>query len=294
MFNQHAKWLKTTRRLDWRRPIASLTYLLTSHVWRQDHNGFSHQDPGFIDHVINKTADVIRVYLPPDANTLLAVADDCLKGRNYVNVIVAGKQPALQYLDIDSAIVHCTKGLGIWGWASNDQGSEPDVVMACAGDVPTLETLAAVDLLRQLFPTLKVRVVNVVDLMTLQPDTEHPHGVSDHEYDALFTIDKPVIFAYHGYPWLIHRLTYRRHNHDNLHVRGYKEEGTTTTPFDMTVMNNLDRFDLVMDVIDRVPQLGPRAGYARQEMQDRLINSWNFTKANGEDMPEIRDWAWPY
>jgi xylulose-5-phosphate/fructose-6-phosphate phosphoketolase len=294
MFNQHAKWLKTTRHLDWRRPIASLTYLLTSHVWRQDHNGFSHQDPGFIDHVINKKADVIRVYLPPDANTLLSVSDHCLRSRNYVNVIVAGKQPALQYLDIDAAVVHCTKGLGIWEWASNDEGGEPDVVMACAGDVPTLETLAAVDLLRQHFPTLKVRVVNVVDLMTLQPDSEHPHGISDHEFDSLFTIDKPVIFAYHGYPWLIHRLTYRRHNHNNLHVRGYKEEGTTTTPFDMTVMNNLDRFDLVMDVIDRVPQLGHRAGYARQAMRDQLIDHWNYTLAHGDDKPEIRDWAWPY
>jgi xylulose-5-phosphate/fructose-6-phosphate phosphoketolase len=294
MFNQHAKWLKTTRHLDWRRPVASLTYLLTSHVWRQDHNGFSHQDPGFIDHVINKKADVIRVYLPPDANTLLSVADHCLRSRNYVNVIVAGKQPALQYLDMDAAVVHCTKGLGIWEWASNDRGADPDVVMACAGDVPTLETMAAVDLLRQHFPTLKVRVVNVVDLMTLQPDTEHPHGISDHEFDALFTVDKPVIFAYHGYPWLIHRLTYRRHNHANIHVRGYKEEGTTTTPFDMTVMNNLDRFDLVMDVIDRVPQLGHRAGYARQAMQDRLIEHWHYTLDHGEDKAEIRDWTWPY
>ncbi len=294
MFNQHAKWLKTTRHLDWRRSIASLTYLLTSHVWRQDHNGFSHQDPGFIDHVINKKADVVRVYLPPDANTLLSVGDHCLRSRNYVNVIVAGKQPALQYLDIDAAVVHCTKGLGIWEWASNDRGADPDVVMACAGDVPTLETLAAVDLLRQHFPTLKVRVVNVVDLMTLQPDTEHPHGISDHEFDAIFTVDKPVIFAFHGYPWLIHRLTYRRHNHDNIHVRGYKEEGTTTTPFDMTVMNNLDRFDLVIDVIDRVPELGHRAGYARQAMRDRLIEHWNYTLAHGEDMPEIRDWTWPY
>jgi xylulose-5-phosphate/fructose-6-phosphate phosphoketolase len=294
MFNQHAKWLKTTRHLDWRRPIASLTYLLTSHVWRQDHNGFSHQDPGFIDHVINKKADVIRVYLPPDANTLLSVSDHCLRSRNYVNVIVAGKQSALQFLGIDDAIVHCTKGLGIWDWASTDQGGEPDVVLACAGDVPTLETLAAADLLRQHFPTLKVRVVNVVDLMTLQPDSEHPHGISDHEFDALFTLDKPVIFAYHGYPWLIHRLTYRRHNHANIHVRGYKEEGTTTTPFDMTVMNNLDRFDLVMDVIDRVPELGHRAGYARQAMKDQLINHWNYTVANGDDKPEIRDWVWPH
>jgi xylulose-5-phosphate/fructose-6-phosphate phosphoketolase len=294
MFNQHAKWLKTTRYLEWRRPIASLTYLLTSHVWRQDHNGFSHQDPGFIDHVINKKADVIRVYLPPDANTLLSVADHCIRSRNYVNVIVAGKQPALQYLDMDAAIVHCTKGLGIWDWASSDERGDPDVVMACAGDVPTLETMAAVDLLRQHLPALKVRVVNVVDLMTLQPDTEHPHGISDHEFDALFTTDKPVIFAYHGYPWLIHRLTYRRRNHDNIHVRGYKEEGTTTTPFDMTVLNNLDRYDLVIDVIDRVPQLGHRAGHVRQAMQDRLIQQWNYTLAHGEDGAAIRDWAWPY
>jgi xylulose-5-phosphate/fructose-6-phosphate phosphoketolase len=294
MFNQHAKWLKTSRTLEWRRPIASLTYLLTSHVWRQDHNGFSHQDPGFIDHVVNKKADVIRVYLPPDANTLLSVADHCLKSRNYVNVIVAGKQPALQYLDIDTAVTHCTTGLGIWEWASTDNGAEPDVVMACAGDVPTLETLAAVDILRQRLPDLKVRVVNVVDLMTLQPPSEHPHGISDFEFDALFTTDRPVIFAYHGYPWLIHRLTYRRHNHDNLHVRGYIEEGTTTTPFDMTVLNHLDRFDLVMDVIDRVPQLVHRAGYLRQEMSDRKIRHWNYTVEHGEDMPEIRDWTWPH
>jgi xylulose-5-phosphate/fructose-6-phosphate phosphoketolase len=292
MFNQHAKWLKVSRKLPWRRPIASLTYLLSSHVWRQDHNGFSHQDPGFIDHVVNKKADVIRVYLPPDANTLLSVADHCLRSRNYVNVIVAGKQPAPQYLDMDSAIVHCTKGLGIWEWASTDNGSEPDVVMACAGDVPTLETLAAVDLLRQFLPDLKVRVVNVVDLMTLQPQTEHPHGISDHEFDALFTDSKPVIFAYHGYPTLIHRLTYRRHNHHNLHVRGYNEEGTTTTPFDMTVLNKIDRFDLVIDVIDRVPQLGPKAARVRQEMQDRLIRHWNYTVEHGQDMPEIQDWVW--
>jgi xylulose-5-phosphate/fructose-6-phosphate phosphoketolase len=292
MFNQHAKWLKVSRKLPWRRPIASLTYLLSSHVWRQDHNGFSHQDPGFIDHVVNKKADVIRVYLPPDANTLLSVADHCLRSRNYVNVIVAGKQPAPQYLDMDGAIVHCTKGLGIWEWASTDNGSEPDVVMACAGDVPTLETLAAVDLLRQFLPDLKVRVVNVVDLMTLQPQTEHPHGISDHEFDALFTDSKPVIFAYHGYPTLIHRLTYRRHNHHNLHVRGYNEEGTTTTPFDMTVLNKIDRFDLVIDVIDRVPQLGPKAARVRQEMQDRLIRHWNYTVEHGQDMPEIQDWVW--
>ncbi len=268
MFNQHAKWLKVTRHIPWRRPIASLNYLLTSHVWRQDHNGFSHQDPGFIDHVVNKKADVVRVYLPPDANTLLSVTDHCLRSRNYVNVIVAGKQPALQWLDMDAAIKHCTAGIGIWEWASNDQGGEPDVVMACCGDVPTLETLAAVDLLRRNFPDLKIRVVNVVDLMTLQPASEHPHGLSDREFDSLFTTDKPVIFAFHGYPWLIHRLTYRRTNHDNLHVRGYKEEGTTTTPFDMAVLNDLDRFHLAGDVIDRVPQLTDVRG-ARQAVAPR-------------------------
>jgi xylulose-5-phosphate/fructose-6-phosphate phosphoketolase len=294
MFNQHAKWLKTTKALEWRRPVASLTYLLTSHVWRQDHNGFSHQDPGFIDHVVNKKADVIRVYLPPDANTLLSVADHCLRSRNYVNVIVAGKQPALQYLDMESAIIHCTKGLGIWDWASNDRGHEPDVVMACAGDVPTLETLAAVSILRQELPDLHVRLVNVVDLMALQPPTEHPHGISDAEFDALFTVDRPVIFAYHGYPWLIHRLIYRRHNHDNIHVRGYLEEGTTTTPFDMTVKNKIDRFDLVMDVIDRVPKFGHRAAYLRQDMQERLIRQWQYACDHGEDMPEIQNWVWPY
>ncbi len=294
MFNQHAKWLKTTRHLAWRHPIASLNYLLTSHVWRQDHNGFTHQDPGFIDHVVNKKADVIRVYLPPDANTLLSVADHCLRSRNYVNVIVAGKQPALQYLDMDAAIVHATKGLGIWSWASSDEGGPVDVVMACCGDIPTLETLAAVDMLRRHFPDLRVRVVNVIDLMSLQPYTEHPHGASDQEFDSLFTTDKPVIFAYHGYPQLIHRLTYRRHNHDNLHVRGYIEEGTTTTPFDMTVMNRLDRFDLVIDVIDRVPQLRNNAAHVRQEMRDNLIRHWNYTLEHGEDMPEIRDWVWPY
>jgi xylulose-5-phosphate/fructose-6-phosphate phosphoketolase len=294
MFNQHAKWLKTTRHLAWRHPIASLNYLLTSHVWRQDHNGFTHQDPGFIDHVVNKKADVIRAYLPPDTNTLLSVADHCLRSRDYVNVIVAGKQPALQYLDMDNAIVHATKGLGIWPWASSDEGGPVDVVMACCGDVPTLETLAAVDILRRHFPDLRVRVVNVIDLMTLQPYSEHPHGASDQEFDSLFTTDKPVIFAYHGYPWLIHRLTYRRHNHDNLHVRGYIEEGTTTTPFDMTVMNRLDRFDLVIDVIDRVPQLSHNAAHVRQEMRDNLIRHWNYTLEHGEDMPEIRDWVWPY
>jgi xylulose-5-phosphate/fructose-6-phosphate phosphoketolase len=294
MFNQHAKWLKTTRHLDWRPPLSSLNYLLTSHVWRQDHNGLSHQDPGFIDHVVNKKSDTIRVYLPPDANCLLSVADHCLRSRHYVNVIVAGKQPALQYLSIDDAVAHCTKGLGIWEWASNDKGGVPDVVMACAGDVPTLEVLGAVDLLRQHFPELKIRVINVVDLMTLEPDTEHPHGISDAEFDSLFTTDRPVIFAYHGYPWLIHRLTYRRHNHHNIHVRGYKEEGTTTTPFDMTVMNDLDRYHLVMDVIDRVADLGRSASYLRQDMQDRLIRQWAYTREYGDDPPEIRDWVWPY
>ncbi|MGZ8452013.1 MAG: phosphoketolase family protein, partial [Candidatus Binatia bacterium] len=271
MFNQHAKWLKVTRDIPWRRPIASLNYLLTSHVWRQDHNGFTHQDPGFIDHVVNKKAEIIRVYLPPDANTLLSVTDYCLRSRNCVNVIVAGKQPAPQWLDMDAAIKHCSAGIGIWPWASNDQGGEPDVVMVCCGDVPTLETLAAVKLLRQYFPTLKVRVINVVNLMKLQPQSEHPHGLSDKEFDVLFTTDKPIIFAYHGYPWLIHRLTYRRTNHENLHVRGYKEEGTTSTPFDMVVMNDLDRFHLVADVIDRVAQLGPKAAYAKQAIRDKLI-----------------------
>jgi xylulose-5-phosphate/fructose-6-phosphate phosphoketolase len=294
MFNQHAKWLKTTRHIPWRRAIASLNYLLTSHVWRQDHNGFSHQDPGFIDHVVNKKSEVIRVYLPPDANTLLSVTDHCLRSRNYVNVIVAGKQPALQYLDMEAAIKHCTKGVGIWEWASNDKGFEPDVVMACAGDVPTLETLAAVDILRQNFPDLKVRVVNVVDLMTLQPQSEHPHGLSDKDFDSLFTTDKPVIFAFHGYPWLIHRLTYRRTNHDNFHVRGYKEEGTTTTPFDMVVLNELDRFSLVDDVIDRVPQLGYKAAYVKQMMHDKLISHRLYINEHGEDMPEILHWKWQH
>ncbi|TAG88995.1 MAG: phosphoketolase family protein [Oscillatoriales cyanobacterium] len=294
MFNQHAKWLKTTREIPWRRPIASLNYLLTSHVWRQDHNGFSHQDPGFIDHVINKKAEVVRIYLPPDANTLLSVTDHCLRSRNYVNVIIAGKQPALQYLDMDAAIKHCTTGIGIWEWASNDKGGEPDVVMACAGDVPTLETLAAVDILRRDYPELKVRVVNVVDLMTLQPSSEHPHGLSDKDFDALFTKDRPVIFAFHGYPWLIHRLTYRRTNHPNIHVRGYKEEGTTTTPFDMVVMNDLDRFHLVGDAIDRVPKLSYAAAYGKQALRDKLIEHRQYITKHGDDMPEIRDWKWPH
>ena len=294
MFNQHAKWLKSTREIPWRRPIASLNYLLSSHVWRQDHNGFSHQDPGFIDHVVNKKAEVIRVYLPPDANTLLSVADHCLRSRNYVNVIVAGKQPALNYLSMDDAIVHCTRGAGIWEWASNDDEGEPDVVLGCCGDIPTLETLAAAALLREHLPELKVRVVNVVDLMRLQPETEHPHGLSDGEFDALFTTNRPVVFAYHGYPWLIHRLTYRRTNHVNLHVRGYKEEGTTTTPFDMVMLNDLDRFHLVIDVIDRVPGLADSCGRLRQEMSDRRLRARAYTRERGEDEPAIRDWVWPY
>jgi xylulose-5-phosphate/fructose-6-phosphate phosphoketolase len=292
MFNQHAKWLKVSRTLPWRRPIPSLNYLLTSHVWRQDHNGFSHQDPGFIDHVVNKKADVIRVYLPPDANTLLSVVDHCLRSRNYVNVVVAGKQPAPTWLDMDAAIAHCARGLGIWTWASNDDG-DPDVVLACAGDVPTLETLAAADLLRRHLPQLRVRVVNVVDLMRLQPASEHPHGMSDAEFDAIFTSDRPVVFAYHGYPWLIHRLTYRRTNHDNIHVRGYKEEGTTTTPFDMVVMNDTDRFHLAMDVIDRVPGLARRAAAVRQDLVDRRAAHRRYVREYGEDLPEIRDWTWP-
>jgi len=294
MFNQHAKWLKVTRRIPWRRPIASLNYLLSSHVWRQDHNGFSHQDPGFIDHVANKKAEVIRVYLAPDANTLLSVADHCLRSRNYVNVIVAGKQPALNYLAMDDAIAHCTRGLGIWTWASTDGDRDPDVVLACAGDVPTLETLAAADLIRKHLPQLAVRVVNIVDLMRLQPPSEHPHGMSDAEFDELFTRDRPVIFAYHGYPWLIHRLTYRRTNHDNIHVRGYKEEGTTTTPFDQVMLNDLDRFHLVMDVIDRVPTLGSKAARIRQEMADRRLRARQYTRDHGRDAPEISDWTWPY
>jgi len=295
MFNQHAKWLKVCRdHIPWRAPIASLNYLLTSHVWRQDHNGFSHQDPGFIDHVVNKKADVIRVYLPPDANTLLSVVDHCLRSRNYVNVIVAGKQPALQYLDMDAAIKHTTAGIGIWEWASNDRGAEPDVVMACAGDIPTLEILAAAAILREHAPDLKIRVVNVVDLMKMQPKSEHPHGLSDKDFDTLFTRDKPIVMAYHGYPWLIHRLTYRRNNHANLHVRGYKEEGTTSTPFDMVVMNDMDRFHLVSDVVDRVPKLTPVAAYLKQNVRDRLIEHKQYVRTHGIDMPEIRDWKWPY
>jgi len=293
MFNQHAKWLKTTRGIPWRRPIASLNYLLSSHVWRQDHNGFSHQDPGFIDHVMNKKAEIIRVYLPPDANCLLSVADHCLRSTHYVNVIVAGKQPALQFLAIDDAIAHCRRGIGMLEWASNDGGSEPDVVMACAGDVPTLETLAATAILRERLPTLKVRVVNVVDLMRLQPETEHPHGLSDAEFDSLFTASRPIVFAYHGYPWLIHRLTYRRRNHGNLHVRGYKEEGTTTTPFDMVMLNDLDRFHLVIDAIDRLPRIADEAAHLRQEMVDTRHRARAYAREHGEDAPEIANWTWP-
>jgi xylulose-5-phosphate/fructose-6-phosphate phosphoketolase len=293
MFNQHAKWLKESGAIPWRRPIASLNYLLTSHVWRQDHNGFSHQDPGFLDVVVNKKADIVRVYLPPDANCLLSVADHCLRSRDYINVIVAGKQPGLQWLGMDAAVQHCTTGIGIWDWAGTDQSGEPDVVMACAGDVPTLETLAAVDLLRKRIPDLKIRVVNVVDLMTLQPPSEHPHGLPDADFDAIFTADKPIVFAFHGYPWLIHRLTYRRTNHDNLHVRGYKEEGTTTTPFDMTVLNDIDRFHLAGDVIDRVPRLHGLAGHEKQWLRNRLIDHKLYINEHGDDMPEIRDWHWP-
>ena len=292
MFNQHAKWLKVCNHIPWRRPIASLNYLLSSHVWRQDHNGFSHQDPGFIDHVVNKKAEVIRVYLPPDANTLLSVTDHCLRSRNHVNVIVAGKQSAPQWLDMDAAVKHCTAGIGIWEWASNDRNGEPDVVMACCGDVPTMETLAAVSLLHKYLPDVKVRVVNVVDLMKLQPSAEHPNGLSDKDFDALFTTDKPIIFAFHGYPWLIHRLTYRRTNHKNLHVRGYKEEGTTSTPFDMVVMNDLDRFHLIADVIDRIPLRGSRADYAKQALRDKHIEHKQYIAEHGEDMPEIREWKW--
>ncbi len=293
MFNQHAKWLKVTRTIPWRRPIASLNYLLSSHVWRQDHNGFSHQDPGFIDHVVNKKAEIIRVYLPPDTNTLLSVADHCMRSKGFVNVVVAGKQPALNYLSMDDAVVHCTRGAGTWGWASNDGDDGPDVVLGCAGDIPTLETVAAAAILREVLPDLKVRVVNVVDLMRLQPESEHPHGMSDSQFDALFTTDRPVVFAYHGYPWLIHRLTYRRANHVNFHVRGYKEEGTTTTPFDMVMLNDLDRFHLVIDVIDRVPHLGERAAHIRQEMEDARLRARAYTREHGEDDPAIRNWTWP-
>ncbi len=292
MFNQHAKWLKVTREIPWRRPIASLNYLLSSHVWRQDHNGFTHQDPGFIDNVVNKKADIIRVYLPPDANCLLSVMDHCLRSRHYVNVVIAGKHPAPQWLTMDQAVKHCTAGIGIWEWASTDRGSEPDVIMACAGDVPTLETLAAVKLLKEFAPELKIRTINVVDLMKLVPETEHPHGLSERDFDALFTRDKPTIFAFHGYPWLIHRLAYRRANHDNLHVRGYKEEGTITTPFDMAVLNDLDRFHLVADTIDRLPQLGSRAGYIKQAMREKLIEHTQYIREVGEDMPEILNWRW--
>jgi xylulose-5-phosphate/fructose-6-phosphate phosphoketolase len=292
MFNQHAKWLKVTSKLSWRRKIASLNYLLASHVWRQDHNGFTHQDPGFIDHVVNKKAEIVRVYLPPDANCLLSVIDHCLRSRHYVNVVVAGKHPAPTWLTMDAAVKHCAEGIGIWQWASNDHQVAPDVVMACSGDVPTLETLAAVSILRQRLPDLKIRVVNVVDLMKLQPQSEHPHGLSDVDFDALFTKDKPVIFAFHAYPTLIHQLTYRRTNHHNIHVRGYKEEGTITTPFDMTVLNDLDRFHLVMDVIDRVPQVGERGAYLKQQLMDKLIEHKQYIDKNGQDLPEIRNWKW--
>jgi xylulose-5-phosphate/fructose-6-phosphate phosphoketolase len=293
MVNQHAKWLKVTRELPWRRPIGSLNYLLSSHTWRQDHNGFSHQDPGFIDHVVNKKAEIVRVYLPPDTNCLLSVADHCLRSRDYINVIVAGKQPALQYLTMDEAILHCSRGAGIWEWASTDEGGEPDVVLACAGDIPTLETLSATALLNEHLPEVKVRVVNVVDLMRLQSDDEHPHGMSDAEFDSLFTATAPVIFAYHGYPWLIHRLTYRRKGHNNVHVRGYIEEGTTTTPFDMVMLNNMDRFHLVMDAIDRLPGLGSRAARVRQYMVDERLRHRAYTRAVGDDMADTRDWTWP-
>jgi xylulose-5-phosphate/fructose-6-phosphate phosphoketolase len=293
MFNQHAKWLKVTAALPWRRKIASLNYLLSSHVWRQDHNGFTHQDPGFLDHVVNKKAQIVRVYLPPDANCLLSVMDHCLRSRHYVNVVVAGKHPAPQWLSMDAAIEHCSEGIGIWQWASNDSQGEPDVVMACAGDVPSLETLAAVSILREHLPSLRVRVVNVVDLMKLQPSSEHPHGMNDYDFDSLFTRDKPVIFAFHGYPWLIHRLTYRRHNHDNLHVRGYKEEGTITTPFDMTVLNDMDRFHLAMDAVNRLPQTGSEGTYLKQQLNDKLVEHSRYIRRHGQDMPEVREWIWP-
>jgi xylulose-5-phosphate/fructose-6-phosphate phosphoketolase len=293
MVNQHAKWLKVTRGIPWRKPIASLNYLLSSLVWRQDHNGFSHQDPGFIDHLLNKKADVVRIYLPPDANTLLSVSDHCLRSKHYINLIVAGKQPAPQWLTIDEAVAHCTTGLGIWKWASNDDGN-PDVVMACCGDVPTLETLAAVSILRAKEPDLRIRVVNVVDLMALQPSSEHPHGLSDDEYDLLFPATTPVIFAFHGYPWLIHRLTYRRHNHDNIHVRGYKEEGTTTTPFDMCVLNNIDRYQLTLDAFRRVPRLAPKADHAQQWYSEAIQRHHLYVAENGDDLPEIKDWRWPH
>ncbi len=292
MFNQHAKWLNTTRSIPWRQPIASLNYLLTSHVWRQDHNGLSHQDPGFIDHAVNKKADVIRIYLPPDTNTLLSTMDHCLRSRNYINIVVSGKQPTPTWLTMDEAVRHCTRGIGIWEFASNDNGQDPDVVMACAGDVPTVEVLAAVSILREHLPDLRIRVINVVDLMRLQPGSEHPHGLSDREFDALFTTDKPIVMAYHGYPWLIHRLTYRRTNHANLHVRGYKEEGSTTTPFDMCVRNEIDRFHLVIDVIDRVPGLATEAAWLRQRMSDQLITHRQYVVQRGVDMPEITEWTW--
>ena len=292
MFNQHAKWLEVTRHIPWRRPIASLNILLSSHVWRQDHNGFTHQDPGFLDHVMNKKAAVVRVYLPPDANTLLSVADHCLRSRHYVNLVIAGKHPAPQWLSMEQAESHCAAGIGIWPWASNDQGAEPDLVMAAAGDVPTLEILAAIKILRQGLPELKIRMVNVVDIMKLQPTSEHPHGLSDRDFDTLFTRDKPIIFAHHGYPWLIHRLAYRRTNHANLHVRGYKEEGTITTPFDMAVLNDLDRFHLAMDAVDRLPQLGSKAAYIKQHCTDALAAHHHYIRIHGEDMPEIRNWRW--
>ena len=292
MVNQHAKWLKTTREIPWRKPIASLNYLLSSLVWRQDHNGFSHQDPGFIDHLVNKKADVVRIYLPPDANTLLSVADHCLRSRNYINLIVAGKQPAPQWLSMDEAIAHCTIGLGVWQWASNDAG-KPEVVMACCGDVPTMEALAAVTCLRERIPDLRIRVVNVVDLMTLQPQSEHPHGLSDEDYDRIFPPNVPTIFAFHGYPWGIHRLTYRRHNHDQLHVRGYKEEGTTTTPFDMCVLNNIDRFQLTLDAIRRVPRLAAQVDAAQQWYSEAIQRHKLYVSENGDDLPEIKDWRWP-